>query len=258
MVSLVLAAALATACPNDASLGTVTFVRAANLHQVTLGDCVDHTVSRASQQRRLALLSPDGTSAASFDRGGSASLAADGVVLRVFSLTTGRAHNLGVGLAYPDYVAWCGGRLIFTGGGDRVATHSKRLLIAAPPDWKPRPLWNAPTRSFGSLACAPDGGSVAVLSQLSSTNANFFATRWQLWRVGLDGSHSLLDSPPPGYADESPLWIAGGRALAFVRERDGKGALVLLRNGRISAPIASLGFRRGYYGHRDWQLTWHA
>src|SRR5439155_1760149 len=84
--------------------------------------------------------------------------------------------------AYPDYLAWCGERLVFTAGLDRVATHNKRLLVAGPPAWRPRPLWAAPTRAFGSLACAPDGRAVAVLSQPASDNASFFATRWQLWR----------------------------------------------------------------------------
>ncbi|HZQ02517.1 MAG TPA: hypothetical protein VFA88_00695, partial [Gaiellaceae bacterium] len=122
--------------------------------------------------------------------------------------------------------------------------------------WKPRLLWNAPDRAFGSIACAPDGRSVAVQSQRSSDNGRFFATRWQLWRVGLDGSRSLLDRPSPGFADESPLWIAGGRALVLVRERDGHGTLELLRGGRLT-PLARLGYSLGYYGHHDWQLAWH-
>jgi hypothetical protein len=189
------------------------------------------------------------------DPGGSASIASDGLTLRAVSTRGGMAHALGTMLPYQDYLTWCGGRLVFTGGRDRIATDAKRLLVAGPPRWRPRPLWRLPGRTFGSLACAPDGRSVAVLSQGTSTDADFFATRWQLWRVGLDGSHTLLDRPPTGSADESPAWSPDGRSLAFVRERQGVGTLRLLGRGR---PIARLGYSLGYYGHHDWRLAWHA
>ena len=188
------------------------------------------------------------------DPGGSASIASDGLTLRAVSTTGGNAHALGPMLPYDDYLTWCGGRLVFTGGRDRIATYAKRLLLAGPPEWKPRPLWRAPGRTFGSLACAPDGRSVAVLSQGTSTDADFFATRWQLWRVGLDGSRTLLDRPPAGAADESPAFSPDGRSLAFVRERKGVGTLRLLGRGAV----ARLGYSLGYYGHHDWRLAWHA
>jgi hypothetical protein len=190
------------------------------------------------------------------DPGSSASIAADGLVLRVVSTTGGAVHTLGVALRYPDYLAWCGGRLVYVGGGDRVAIHAKRLLVAAPPNWRPAPLWDDPSRSFASPACRPDGKSVAVLSQRSSVNAYFFATRWQLWRVGLDGARHELDAPAPGWADEAPRWSRDGRSLLFVRERKGYGRVMLLRDGHVFGPIAKLGFGLGYYGHHDWQLGW--
>ena len=192
------------------------------------------------------------------DPGGSGSIAADGLVLRVVSTTGGPVHKLGVALAYPDYLAWCGGRLVYVAGKDRVAIHAKRLLVAAPPDWRPTPLWDDRSRSFASPACRPVGKSIAVLSQRSSVNANFFATRWQLWSVGLDGTRRELDAPPPGWADEAPRWSRDGRSLLFVRERKGYGQLMLLRDSRLFGPIAKLGFAIGFYGHHDWQLGWSA
>jgi hypothetical protein len=192
------------------------------------------------------------------DPGGSGSIAADGLTLRVVSAAGGAVHRLGVMLPDQDYLSWCGGRLVFIGGGDRVAADAKKLLVAGPPDWKPRALWNDPSRSFGSLACAPDGQSLAVLSQHSNTNSDFFATRWQLWRVAVDGAHALIDRPPGKFADESPRWSADGRSLLFVRESNGNGQLMLWRGGRVFGPIAALGYSAGYYGHDDWQFTWHA
>ena len=184
------------------------------------------------------------------DPQGSASLMADGLDMRVVSASGGRVHDLGVRLAYADYLAWCGGQLVYTAGGDRMATTGKRLLVAAPPDWKPRELVPAAGRAWGSLVCAMDGRSVVVQSQPARELPNFFQTRWSLWRVGLDGTQARLTSPPPGFADEAPH--LAGDTLFFVRSRKGRGSLYALRRGRLLGPFASLGFSLGYYGHNDW------
>jgi hypothetical protein len=192
------------------------------------------------------------------DPGGSNSIAADGLDLRVVSSGGGAVTKLGIALPASDYLASCGGELVFVGGGDRIATHAKRLLVARPPLWQPRPLWNDRTRSFSSLTCAPDGKSIAVLSQHSSDDAHFFSTRWQLWSVGLDGSRALLDAPPPGSADESPQWSRDGRSLIFAREHNGYGQLMLRRAGHVIGPFAKLGYSLGYYGHHEWAVRWSA
>ena len=192
------------------------------------------------------------------DPGGSGSIAADGLVLRVVSAAGGAVHKLGVALPYPDYLAWCGGRLVFIGGTDRVAVHAKELHVAGPPGWRPRRLFGDVRQSFASPSCRPGGRSVAVLSQPSSMVASFFATRWQLWRVGLDGSRTVLDAPPPGWADESPRWSRDGRSLLFVREQHGYGHLMLWTGQRVFGPFASLGYSLGYYGHHGWALAWSA
>jgi len=192
------------------------------------------------------------------DPGSSASIAADGTVLRVVAARGGPVHKLGIALDYVDYHAWCGDRLVFTAGFDRVATNHKSLLVASPPSWRPRSLWPDPRESFGSVTCAPDERSVAVEAQHTSEDAGFFAPRWQLWRVGLDGSRRILDVPPPGTADESPQWSPGGRWLLFVRERMGFGAVMLLHARSLYGPVANLGFSLGYYGHHDWPVRWTA
>jgi hypothetical protein len=192
------------------------------------------------------------------DPDGSASIAADGLILRELPVTGGPAHALGVMLPYRDYLTWCGDRLVWIEGNDRIAVHAKRVVTAGPPDWKARPLWRDSSLSFSTPACPPDGRSVAVLSQRSSLDANFFHTRWQLWRVGLDGSRRLLDAPPPGWADESPQWSSDGRSLLFGRERNGYGGLMLWRNGKVIGPFANLGYSLGFYGHHDWEVAWSA
>ena len=189
------------------------------------------------------------------DPGGSGSIAADGLILRVVPASGGPAHRVATMLVNDNYLAWCGGRLVFTSGNDRIAVHHKQLEIAAPPDWRPRPLVLAPGRAWGAIACAPDQRSVVVQSQPQSENANFFATRWQLWRIGLDGSQSRLTSPPAHHADESPQFSRDGRTILFVRSREGHGEVYALRGRRLVGPLLSLGYQSGFYGHQDWWAT---
>jgi dipeptidyl aminopeptidase/acylaminoacyl peptidase len=189
------------------------------------------------------------------DPDGSGSIEADGLMLRVISADGGRPVRIARMLVYRDYLAWCGGRLVFTAGGDRVATDRKRLLVASPPRWHPRPLVPGTRRVWGSLVCSPNGGSLVAQSQGQSSNPSFFATHWALWRVGLDGSTERLTSPPRGFADESPRFSKDGRVLLFVHTRQGNGSLYSRRGGRVAGPILSLGNNSGYYGHHDWWQT---
>jgi dipeptidyl aminopeptidase/acylaminoacyl peptidase len=186
------------------------------------------------------------------DPGGSGSIVADGLILRVVGARGGQAHRLPVMLVRDDYMTWCGGRLVFTAGDDRVATHHKQLDVTGPPNWRTRPLVRAPGRAWGVVTCAPDQRSVVVQSQPQSTNANFYATRWQLWRVALAGTTTQLTTPPPHHADESPRFSRDGKTILFVRSRQGNGELYALRGGNVTGPLLSLGHQLGYYGHQNW------
>jgi dipeptidyl aminopeptidase/acylaminoacyl peptidase len=247
------------ACPH--ATGTLTFQRAGRQHVVSLASCADRVDGETTPYRGRNLdaltRSPDGHWVFyAIDPSHSDSIAADGLDLRVRNVASGRVIHLGVMLLTPDYMTWCGSTLVLTTGGNRLATWNKRLVVAQAPDWRPHALWNA-SRAFGSVTCAPDGKSVAVLSQRAQDKDwNFFATRWQLWRVDLDGTRILLDAPPPGYADESPAWSPDGTSVAFVRERKGYGGLMIERNGTVFGPLVSLGYSLGYYGHHEWGIAW--
>ena len=268
--------------------GSLEYTTAGKQHRVSLGTCADRLVPRTfakvkgvtttggspAVQRlyvhgRLVfshwetgplvplMLSGDGRWVFFFvDEYGGASSIADGTDVFVVSTHGGPAHDLGKVLPYPDYLTWCGGQVVYTPGTDRVVIHGKRLVAAKPPDWTPRPLWDDPARTFGSPTCEPGRNAVAVLSQRSSAVANFFATRWRLWRVGLDGTRRVLDVPPPGWADEEPTWSPDGGSIAFVRERNGYGRIMVKHHGKLYGPVARLGYAMGYYGHHDWELAW--
>jgi Tol biopolymer transport system component len=186
------------------------------------------------------------------DPQGSGSIAADGLFLQVVSARGGTPHTIAPTLAYDDYLSWCGRKLVFAAGGDRLATNRKRLLVASPPSWRPRPLVRTPNRAWGSVACARDNRSVVVQSQRRNEDYNFFHSAWALWKVGLDGSQKRLTSPPARHADESPRISKDGRTVLFIRSHAGHGLLYALRGGRLLGPLLSVGFNAGFYGHRDW------
>lgn len=217
------------------------------------------TVSGLGSHGPIELLAVGGDNVFfAIDPDGSGSIAADGLLLRQVPVDGGRSHVLGVMLPYRDYLTWCGGRLVWIEGKDRVAIHAKQLVASASPDWRPRPIVADRSLSFSTPSCSPDGTAVAALAQRSGVAAGFFDTRWQLWRVGLDGTRSVLDAPPPGFADESPQWARHSDSLLFVRERNGYGRLMVWHEGTVIGPFANLGYSPGYYGHHDWGVAWSA
>jgi hypothetical protein len=181
------------------------------------------------------------------DPQGSASLDADGLTLQAVRVTGGRPRVVASGLLAQDYRAWCRGRLVLTAGGDRFAGHHKWLVVTGPPAWRARILVRDARRAFGSLACAGDG----VVVQSAPAGLHVFP-RWSLWRVRFDARTSVLDVPPPGFADDSPRVARDGSVL-FVRSRHGRGTLYALRVG----PLLDVGRDDGYYGHRAWaDVAW--
>jgi hypothetical protein len=187
---------------------------------------------------------------------GSASLAADGLVLRAVATTGGASHAVEGGLLYGDYRSWCSFySLVVTAGGSRLAVDNKRLIATGPPTWKSRLLVRAYARVFGSVECAPDGNSVVVQEAPQRTDWSIIAPRWQLWRVGLDGKSTPLTSPPTGYSDESPHFSPDQQTIYFVRAHRGAGSLYALRHGKLIGPLLSLGSAAGYYGHRAWPYS---
>jgi hypothetical protein len=187
---------------------------------------------------------------------GSASLAADGLNLRAVAATGGRTHAVAGGLLYGDYRSWCSFHsLVVTVGGSRLAADNKRLMVTGPPTWKSRLIVRAYARAFGSVECAPDGNSVVVQEAPQSKNGSVLTTRWQLWRVGLDGKSTRLTLPAPGYSDESPHFSRDQQTIYFVRAHRSAGTLYALREGKLIGPLLSLGRLDGYYGHRAWPYS---
>ena len=195
---------------------------------------------------QLEGVSPDGKWILyAIDPLGSASLAADGLTLKAIRTTGGRSYTVASGLLYDDYRAWCNGKLALTAGGDRYAAHHKWPIVVQPPSWKSRRIVRAPAFAFGSMTCVGDGIVVQA-----TRNALTTTPRWALWRLGLDGTRTVVDTPPAGWSDDSPQ--VSGKLIYFVRSRNGHGFLYAVRNGKVVGPLLSLGRREGYFGHTAW------
>lgn len=197
--------------------------------------------------------SPDGAWVLfAIDPMSSASLAADGLALQAVSVRTGKVVSVADGLAYDDYHVWCDGKLVLTAGGDRIAANHKWLIVTGPPTWRARILLRDPRRAFGSVACAGNAVVVQTTPARGVDEAHVGFPRWSLWRVALDGTHTLLDTPPPGFSDDSPR-VARNGSVVFIRSHNGRGTLW----ARGVGALADVGRDDGYYGHRPWAgVTW--
>jgi hypothetical protein len=197
--------------------------------------------------------SPDGRWVLfAIDPQSSASLAADGLTLQAVSADGGRPRVVATGLLAEDYRTWCNGRLYMTAGGDRIAAHHKWVIVTGPPAWRARRLLVAPGVAFGSLACDGSGVVVQATRDLGVDYSRVSNPRWSLWRVAFDGAHTVLDTPPKEWSDDSPRVAANG-TVVFVRSHGGLGTLWAHGVGAL----ADVGRDDGYYGHRPWaDLRW--
>ena len=78
-------------------------------------------------------------------------------------------------------------RLVAAVGGDRYVTDRKRVVLAAPPAWRPRALTFDPARSWHEPACSPEGRRVAVVSNRSGEEPIFDTWDRSLWLLTPSG-----------------------------------------------------------------------
>ncbi len=223
-------------------------------------------VRRGLAPPRLATVSPDGGFVFFWLMPqNSPSLAADGLQLEVKSIASGA---LGAGLSgtllYGDFLTWCGRRLAIAAGGDRYATHGKRLIVAswAGPAygqlWRSRDLSRNTRLSWVSPACEPDGRRIAASAGRNWFEPHFRQEARSIWLLSVDGSRRRrLTRPPRGATDELPRWTPDGRAILFWRTRaGGRGSLYAVRadTGLLLGPLAHAGPTGNDYGHYAWAL----
>ena len=203
----------------------------------------------------IAGFAPDGRVLWWLDPQGSGSIAADGLPLYA---NRGRVSST---LVFRDYVIRCGGHLAVVAGGDRYATHRKRILFDG------RDVSDDSTRSWVSPSCTANGRLVAAAGRNWEEN-RFGAEHRAIWQ--LLPTRRQLTRPPRGWTDESPHLLTDGSVL-FVRTRQtarqqnghwittNRGLLEREAGGRLTR-IAVLTFATkdtsgdwlNFYGHYDW------
>jgi len=187
----------------------------------------------------------------------SGSIAADGVRLYV-----GR-EAVGLVLMYRDYVIRCGSKLAFAAGGDRYATHGKRIVLDG------RDLSRDRSRSWVSPSCDATGAELVAAAGRNWEEDRFGHEHRAIWE--LLPVRRQLTHPPAGWTDESPQVLADGSTL-FVRSHETSrkvggsfyvtehAELERLINRRL-VPVSNIGYTANvlsplgylnYYGHYGW------
>jgi len=207
----------------------------------------------------------------------SASLSADGWPLAAAPVSGAHAPVRAVShmLLFPDYLTWCGGRLIAASTPSRETQLKSKLVATGPPDWHQRTIAPGTPLSWVSPTCAPSGSLLGAAAGRSSTNAGFgFQHRsvYLLW----PGGHVLrrLTTPPgANRSDEAPQFSRDGRWVLFVRtlivavgttnfSGDTLELVPAARSGpAVTIPITSFTSNDfSFYDHFSWpsEIAWSA
>ncbi len=193
------------------------------------------TVAVGSGARRVAVTQPRSLSTfAGFSPDGrwllywarsicSASLSADGWPLVAVPASGGRAPVRAVRqmLLFPDFLSWCGDRLIAASTPSRETQLRSRLVTTGPPAWHQRTIAPATQLSWVSPTCAPSGSLVAAAAGPSSTHSEFGNQHRSIWLLAPGGRvvRRLTVPPASDLSDEAPRFSRDGRWILFVRTR---------------------------------------
>ena len=150
----------------------------------------------------------------------SSSVAADGLELRATSFDGSTTSTIASRvLVHPDFLSWCGDRLVIAAGAFRDVRSGKRLVSASPPDWLASPLSQDPSRDWIWPSCSPDGRWVAATAAVPPPpQALFGRERRTIWLVASDGSdrHQLLNGSDT-FANDFARWSRDGSSILFIR-----------------------------------------
>ncbi len=251
------------------------------LGTVAVGTGVPHVA--LTQPRSLSTFagwSPDGRWLLYWARSMcSASLSADGWPLDALPSGGGQPGHptraVRHMLVFPDYLTWCGERLIAASTPDRETQLGSRLVSTGPPTWRQRTIESAARDSWVSPTCAPSGSMLAATAGRDDPNAGFGTQHRSIWLLTPRGTvvRRLTTPPASDLSDEAPRFSRDGSWLLFVRTRivaagttdTSRDTLELVPADRtgpaVSIPIASFTSNDfSYYDHFQWpsEIAWSA
>jgi len=152
----------------------------------------------------------------------SGSTAADGMPLDAVP-TTGGGSVTAVKhmLRYPDFLSWCGRRLIAAAGSSRETQLNSKLVATGAPTWRSRTIEPASKLSWVSPSCAKPGKLLAAAAGANIENAGFGVEHRSIWLLRPSGVivRRLTQPPARELSDEAPRFSRDGRWILFVRTR---------------------------------------
>jgi hypothetical protein len=216
----------------------------------------------AAGSLRLATTAPDGVTRFYWSNASnSASLAMDGLPLVV---RRGTAQHVLVAAMLPqrDYLSWCGSSLVVAAGEDRITTRAKRLVVAAAPYRRTRPLTRGTSLSWVTPTCAPDGRSVVASAGRNFAERRAGQEHRSLWLLSLDGKRrTQLTHAPAGRSDEAACFSGDSATMNYVRS--GPTAANGMAEGRLYAlhladhkltALERLAPAANVFGHYAWPV----
>ncbi|OAJ73084.1 copper amine oxidase [Brevibacillus sp. SKDU10] len=213
--------------------------------------------------------SPNGAYLAYFEKPNSASLSADGVPIKVLQIHSQKTFQIGVGLAYPEWLTWSkdSTRLAFINGVDRMATYGKKLGI-----WETlnKQVYNKGQTdkvdslpAFGSKADAPllflRGQEAPWPTQLENRP---LVPGQRIWQLDKADQAKAITAGSSATADSSYSLAPTGRQVAYVRlQTPANGSLFVkdLSTGKEHELLKGVTLSSGYYGNYlpSWiQIAW--
>jgi Tol biopolymer transport system component len=203
----------------------------------------------------------------------SASLAADGFPLyAVVSGGGGRpVRAVAHVLLYPDFLTWCGARLIAAATPDRETEIDGKLVQSGPPAWRQRTIDGARSLSWVSPSCSASGRWL-VAAAGANREIPFGAEHRSVYLLRPGGVVVRRLSQPgaAGLSDEAPRFSRDGRWVLYVRSRVvtvgtsaySQDALELVRATGAGGAVPVLSFTSSdfsYYDHFKWpeEIDWY-
>ena len=115
-------------------------------------------------------------------------------------------------LLYPDFLTWCGARLIAASTPDRETEIDGKLVQIVPPAWRQRPLTGARWLSWVSPSCSASGRWL-VAAAGANQGIPFGDEHRSVFLVRADGAvvRRLSEPGAGGVSDETPQFSRNGR-----------------------------------------------
>jgi hypothetical protein len=203
----------------------------------------------------------------------SASLAADGFALYAVA-AGGGGHPVGAvaqTLLYPDFLAWCAGRMVAASTPDRETELDGKLVQSGPPAWRQHTIDDARPLSWVSPSCSASGRWL-VAAAGANRQIPFGAEHRSVYLLRPDGAvvRPLSQPTAADLSDEAPRLSRDGGWVLFVRSRvvtvgtsaSSHDTIELVRASGAGTTVPVFSFTSGdfsYYDHFDWptEIDWY-